>query len=204
MPKIATPRSDTGAKIRLARTRLGMTQSDLARITGLSQRVISQYELGNVEPPLKSLKKIASALGVPVSYFTNESHEATTTHTSCRIPYFGKIPAGNWSDQSPNEFFTYFELDDIAKTSDYCLQVEGDSMLPSIRPGDIVFIKSCVDLSDGTVVVVRNDNNELTLKRVIHRGSMHLLKPDNPKYEPLPAVDAVILGVVVGLFRKRI
>ena len=42
-------------------------QVHLAADCGLDQSIISKYETGNVEPELPTLRKLASALGVPVS-----------------------------------------------------------------------------------------------------------------------------------------
>ena len=41
----------------------GMTQKQLAELTGISQADISRYETGNGNPTVKTLNKIASAFG---------------------------------------------------------------------------------------------------------------------------------------------
>jgi DNA-binding XRE family transcriptional regulator len=56
-------------KIRAAREEAGMTQEQLAEATGLQQPHISRLEKGEHSPTAKTLKKIADAIGVEMSYF---------------------------------------------------------------------------------------------------------------------------------------
>lgn len=46
-----------------ARAEKGMSQVDLARASGVDQRVLSRIETGNSLPTLKTLQKIARGLG---------------------------------------------------------------------------------------------------------------------------------------------
>ena len=50
--------------VRTRRTELGMTQQDLAQVTGLYQPDISDFELGRKEPTLKTISLIAKALRI--------------------------------------------------------------------------------------------------------------------------------------------
>lgn len=52
--------------LRTIRTQKGLTQEQLSRLAGISQSYISQIERGKV-PSLRVAKRIAKALGVPVS-----------------------------------------------------------------------------------------------------------------------------------------
>ena len=46
-----------------ARERQGMTQKELSARTGIAQADISKLENGNANPSIKTLKRLASALG---------------------------------------------------------------------------------------------------------------------------------------------
>ncbi len=46
-----------------ARANRGITQKDLARITGIDQAVISKIETGAREPGIRTLEKLANGLG---------------------------------------------------------------------------------------------------------------------------------------------
>lgn len=53
-------------EIRHSRKEKGITQEQLAKISGLSRSSIINFETGRRDPRVKDLKKIAHALNVPV------------------------------------------------------------------------------------------------------------------------------------------
>lgn len=55
-----------GQRIVEIRTRLGWSQSDLAREVGKDRQAIEKLENGRVNPTIYSLAEIAKALGVPL------------------------------------------------------------------------------------------------------------------------------------------
>ena len=55
-------------KVRMLRTRRGLTQQDLAKVIGVSSRTIQNYELGNSMPKKRqTVQRIADYFNVPVS-----------------------------------------------------------------------------------------------------------------------------------------
>lgn len=64
---------DLGNQVRKLRTERSLTLQDLAGLTGLSKPNLSQIENNLVTPPIATLLKIATALGVPIGYFFQES-----------------------------------------------------------------------------------------------------------------------------------
>lgn len=57
---------ELGARVRAARQDKGMSQSDLARATGLSPGAVSRIEAGEREPGSATLGRLAQALGSEV------------------------------------------------------------------------------------------------------------------------------------------
>jgi transcriptional regulator with XRE-family HTH domain len=55
-----------GELIREARTRAGLTQADLARLTGRDRSVIARWEHGAVSPPVESLLACVHACGFDI------------------------------------------------------------------------------------------------------------------------------------------
>jgi transcriptional regulator with XRE-family HTH domain len=55
-----------GARIRAARTTMGMTLEELAQKVSLTRSFLSQVERGLTSPSLTTLRRIANELGVPV------------------------------------------------------------------------------------------------------------------------------------------
>lgn len=61
-----------GERIRKARQRSGLTQQDLAKLIGTTDKSISALETGRVEPSISQMQAIATSLGKPIATFTGE------------------------------------------------------------------------------------------------------------------------------------
>ena len=58
--------------IKLSRKEKGITQEQLAKLTGLSRNTIINFENDKRNPRVKDLKKIATALNVPIETFIKD------------------------------------------------------------------------------------------------------------------------------------
>ena len=86
----------------------------------------------------------------------------------------------------------------------YALEVKGDSMVEAgINDGDIVVIRETQTATNGDIVVALIDNNDATLKRFFHRGSLIALEAANSAYETrlISQEKVKIQGRLVGLMR---
>jgi len=63
-----------GENVKKAREHAGLTQVDLAKRLQASQRTITEIETGRREPSVRTLKKIALALGTTIQelFYTEE------------------------------------------------------------------------------------------------------------------------------------
>lgn len=76
----------TNERIRKYRLERGYTQKQLGEKSGIAESTIRRYELGNLNPKLETIKKIANALEIPYSNLLsdveqsldNEFHELWT------------------------------------------------------------------------------------------------------------------------------
>jgi len=66
-----------GTRIRTQRTELGLSLRNLAQKVGLTASFLSQIERNLADPSIKSLRKIADALQVPLFYFLSENGESS-------------------------------------------------------------------------------------------------------------------------------
>ena len=55
-------------RLKAARERRGLSQTDLAKLTGLQPSAVSHFETGNRAPSFDNLKRLADALGVSIDY----------------------------------------------------------------------------------------------------------------------------------------
>jgi transcriptional regulator with XRE-family HTH domain len=72
---------ELGRKIRALRLQEGMTLQRLATAVGVSQSLISQVERGLASPSITTLRRIASALNVPIAALFLGSGEASNGET---------------------------------------------------------------------------------------------------------------------------
>ena len=67
-----------GEKIRNTRINLNLSQADLAKKTGISERSLYTYENGNVIPRDRNIIKLAEAMNVSVNYLLDEEEKDPT------------------------------------------------------------------------------------------------------------------------------
>ena len=68
---------EIGRRLRTIRTRLGMSQRHLARVSGVANATISQIEAGRLNPTVSMLKKVLDGIPMPLSEFFADDFEAS-------------------------------------------------------------------------------------------------------------------------------
>ena len=71
----AADRIDLGGRLKAVRTRQGLSQTDLAKLVGVTPSTISQVESNMIYPSLPALFKMAEVLSVDVSAFFKDAAE---------------------------------------------------------------------------------------------------------------------------------
>lgn len=61
-------KNNLGHRVAQLRKQCGMSQTDLAKVVGVSYAQLGRYETKGTQPPAEVLKKIAEALGTTVDY----------------------------------------------------------------------------------------------------------------------------------------
>ena len=74
-----------GEKLKKARLAHGMTQTELARITGISERSLYGYEQMGKIPRGNNIKALAEALGVSAAYLMDDAETDTQKDSSVDI-----------------------------------------------------------------------------------------------------------------------
>lgn len=185
---------DFSERLKEARIRAGMSQSQIAKCLYMTQQAYSGYEHGSFPSNPETLERLAKALNVSVDYLLdNEDFSRSFANVepiqTKKVPLLGDIAAGK-------PIFVAEQYGEYAVTSedvdcDFCLRVRGDSMIGArINDGDIVFIHEQPTVENGEIAAVAIDDfgeSEATLKRVYYypeQGKM-ILSPENPAFAPL-------------------
>jgi len=126
--------------------------------------------------------------------------------TLALLPLVGRVAAGT-PVMSDANYEDYRRVDPrlFRPRADYLLKVQGDSMRDAgILDGDLLAVHRTPTAHRGQIVVARV-GEEITVKRFEQKGSIVLLKPENPAYQPirvdLREQELAIEGVYAGLLR---
>jgi repressor LexA len=120
------------------------------------------------------------------------------------LPMVGSIAAGSpiLAEENITEHVAVPEQ--ITGSGDnFLLKVRGDSMVNAgILDGDTVVIRRQEDCADGEIAACLIDGDEATVKRVRRIDGRVRLDPENDHLEPFYPDHVVVMGVVVGVFRR--
>lgn len=85
----------------------------------------------------------------------------------------------------------------------FMLQVKGDSMINAgILNGDYVVVQSQSTAQNHEIVVALLNDEEATVKRFFREDNYIRLQPENDFMEPIYSKHVIILGKVIGVFRR--
>ena len=210
-----------------------MRPIDLANKTKISKAQICNYLKGTYKAKQDKLYIIAKALDVSEAWlmgydvdmdrdwladdddvsnikFDNARYIETTTKT-VKIPILGKVPAGI-PIEAIEDIIGYEEIPAsmLRDGNNYfSLKIDGDSMYPDYKTGDIIIIRQQNDCNSGDDCVVMVNGDDATFKRVVKQEKSIILKPLNNNYEPyyfdeyeIMTKPVKIIGVAVEVRRK--
>lgn len=216
----------TGERIAERRLAKGLSQTELARLSGLSQATIGKLESG-ISSGSSHLHKIARALDTTPAYLAGETEDPsegavplpsveTVAEQLDLVPVqeidlkFGlgatelEIPVTSQIRHFSREWirqYTHASPDRL-----YFAQGIGDSMEPTIKDSDLLLIDTTdqtLRMSDKFWAIAFGNSGSVKRLRPMPDGSVKILS-DNPSVPDDVAHDGElhVLGRVVGLVRK--
>ncbi len=200
-----------GTQIKKLRESRGMDRQTLAEKLDTSRVTISRYESGTRKANQDVLFQMAKIFNVSINYFFPKIENATSINPDNfrKVPLLGEIACGTpiLAEQNIEGYVPMYFVDGTRGDTVFALTCKGKSMEPTLKNGDIVFVKKQPTVEDGEIAAVLVDNdNSATLKRVKHVGKQVLLMPDNTDgYSPIilnKENPGTILGKVVEVRRR--
>jgi SOS-response transcriptional repressor LexA len=204
---------------RLARARRAdprkLTQEGLGSLVQISRGMIARYESNRDIPPEPTIRRLSEALNIPEAFFDEESARTNAdipvksvtlinAHAEpdyLEIPYWGEVPAGDWTMPQGDEAMQMQVERALAKPGRISVRIAGDSMSPRLQHGDVVHIQLSKTPREGCLTLARNGSNELTLKQLKHKEGSWELQSLNPEYSNPTATSWEILGFAVVVER---
>ena len=120
------------------------------------------------------------------------------------LPLLGQIAAGAplLAEGHVEELLPVPELL-TASGENFLLRVRGESMIDDgIHNGDYVVVRRQETAENGEIIAALVDGSEATVKRIFREKDRIRLQPANQSMAPIYADDVVVLGRIVGVFRR--
>ena len=200
--------------IKRIRLEHGLSQAELGKIAGVSDKAVSTWELGIKVPRMGAVEKMANYFGIAKSVIVDDVQPTPTKQPTIPpgfepmpamdvVPLVGRIACG--IPIMAEENIEQMVCVPSRWHSTFTLTCKGDSMEPRIHDGDLVAIRSQPEVENGEIAAVRI-GEEATLKHVYLHENFIELRPENPAFgsiilnrEDMNTV--VIEGKAVGLCR---
>lgn len=207
-----------GQKIRSAREKAGLTQTQLGDAVGVTRAAVSQWESDSNGPTLQTMLRICSVLGLTPDGLN--PIQLRSEPLSAGLAVKGEVRAGAWLelDGEPQDHGTIPATPDsrFLHVPQYALKVVGTSMNKIASQGQYVIVASWAELGqelrDGDLVVVQRNRvttQEVTMKRARRGASGWELWPEStdPRWqEPVflddggPETEVTVIGKVIGRY----
>ncbi|GJD32047.1 LexA repressor [Methylobacterium adhaesivum] len=174
--------------------RHGFSASGLARRAGLDATSFNRSKRVGPDgrkrwPSTESIAKVLVATGANLDDFLRLI-EVRTGPARSMIPLIGMTQAGSgrlFTDEgmpTGGPGWEEIEFPDLADDRAFALEVQGDSMAPLYRDGDVLIVSPSASVRKGDRVVVRLEAGEVLAKELKRRTARTIelasLNPDHP------------------------
>jgi len=185
-------------KIKRLRRQNALTQSDLAFRLGVTQQAVAKWEAGLSIPEPAVLLSLSDILRVSVDYLLGKKGIPLQGVLPCGdfspVPVIGTVKAG-YGREAFEDFQGTHPADIRDPQNYFYLIVQGDSMEPYIRAGDLALVRKQNTLQNGELGVMVLDGGEGTLKRFNKNNGQISLESFNPSCKAL---------ILHGMYQNRL
>ena len=180
------------SNIKRLRIDAGLSQAELGKIAGVTDKAVSTWEAGTKTPRMGAIEKMAAYFGVAKSAILDDTYQPAIPPGFIPVPEMKKVPlVGRIACGTP--ILAQENIEDYVDVPkdrhvDFCLTCSGDSMIDAgIDDGDTVYIRKQPDVENGEIAAVRI-GDDATLKRVYKFPDRVVLQAENRAYPPMTYV----------------
>ena len=186
--------------LKLFRKRKGLNQIEMSSILGITQSSYSRYEAGTRDIPMDILSKTADYFGVSTDDILGRNDIVTSirpievkpeiiAEDEVLVPVVATLRCGFDYTGEPYTILKKVPVPKsyMAKWGKNIVGIEaaGASMLPTIKPKDLLIVIPGEASEDNNIVVVDiNDSDTIKRIRKSKDGGIDLI-PDNEEFEPM-------------------
>ena len=170
------------------------TSSKLAEMLEVSTQAVSQWLDRGI--PRKKLEVVCEITKMPLSFYEYQEiplfvekvgQSKLIKNIAKQIPVYGPVAAGLPSEvlEIPQK---YIEFNSIFKSHWKAMHIQGESMFPEMRHGDLIFVDWTIDKSsfkDGDPYVIYIPDEGFTVKYIYFHPDKLILQPENKRFPTL-------------------
>ena len=191
-----------GERLRSLRKERGLSQFQLGQAVGADANTISRWENNRIEASHSYVVKLANALGTTADYLLGRNApppESNVSHVDVTsIPVIGNVRAccgrGNiYAEDIEWEIIGYYPVPSsclvgyswqVGDDGFRCMRIEGDSMEPRLREGDMILFAS-TELRNGEFGLVKY-SDRLLVRGVLFESKKNVrLRALNRDYDDI-------------------
>ncbi|MCO6388329.1 helix-turn-helix transcriptional regulator [Aliihoeflea sp. 40Bstr573] len=191
--------------------RNALSASGLAKRAGLDSTAFNKSKRQSADgrprwPSTESLAKVMDATGASIDDLLDllkADGEARAAPSTVPLIGFAQAGAGGYFDDAgfpAGHGWDQVTLPAGAGEGAYALTVQGDSMLPLYRDGDVLIVDPAAQVRKGDRVVAKTVSGEVTAKVLARKSArtveLQSLNPDHPD-RSIPAGDIVWMARIV-------
>ncbi len=169
-------------RVKQKRIELGLTQTEAALNAGITQQSWQSIEKGDTRKP-RNIIGIAKALKCDPDWLMNGGAFMPIAEVSSKkVPLISYVRCrGSRRKKNPIEAFDgsleYILTDNEVSDFTFALRIEGDSMEPDFKAGDVIIVDPEVEPTPGEFVVAKNGGAQATFKKYRPTYTDHLGLP---------------------------
>lgn len=210
-------------RIKAVRAALGITQTELGSAARVTKSAVSQWERGIAKPDRDALDEMEhSKYSINRRWITHgespmvheypKSHsvsEPTANYKGDMVPVISWVRAGQCQPAAdpyePGDAEEWLNCPTTHGPGTFALRVRGDSMTAphgrSYPDGTIIYVDPDKTPENGSRVIAKLDNEEVTFKELSMDAGRAFLRPLNTQYQALECDESTrIVGVVIGSY----
>ena len=178
-----------GEQLIKIRNRLNISRREAAKQADISEAHFRSIEVGTRPCTVKIIKKLSKAFEIKepkLMYAWIEEHMEGLNLPSYKlrkVPLISWVKAGEFAEAE--DPFSLGHGEDWIWTQTeganvFALKVQGDSMEPEFRDGEIIIINPHIAWNNGSFVIVKN-GNDAKFEQLKKKGDIWILHPINSK-----------------------
>lgn len=199
---------EIGKKLKELRESKNISQEQLAKMLGVAEATIANYEAERRTLTIEKLQNILSFLDTDLIEFLSENKQECKGNNEKKIPIVSKVSAGV-GILGEDEIIEYLTLpEELNKKCDFATFVTGDSMTPLIQDNNLILIRKTEILENGNIgVFFLNDNvyvKKFSFNPLTKERKLISLNKDYPIMNIKNSDSFHIIGRVVGVLEYNL